>query len=183
VIHPSDKNTNDGLLQKNFDKKWEDCDIDSCVNCCLIIGQPGPTDHGHNEILLCGRIYREDFVIPLLTDLRNQDLVNNAFLSSCYSTISKGATEEQLAFFAANQGCFPNVAGAVFHLSVGSGKWRSNYISPYRDSGKNMVVTWPYSTPQIGGVFDWEEPHSVCFPHFLNECRWSDLPLLESLCL
>jgi hypothetical protein len=32
-----------------------------------------------------------------------------------------------------------------------------------------MGVTWPYSTPQIGGVFDWEEvSHSVCFPHFLN---------------
>jgi hypothetical protein len=93
---------------KIFDKKWEDCDIDSCVDICLISGQPGPTDPGRNEILLCGRIYREDFVILLLTDLRNQDLVNNAFLLS-------------------------------------------------------------YSTPQIGGVFDWEVlSHSVWLPHFFE---------------
>jgi hypothetical protein len=77
--------------------------------------------------------------IPLLTDSRYQDVINNKFLSSCYNTISKsgftthriggsagdnGATEEQLAFFEANQGCFPNVAGAVLHLPVGGGKWR-----------------------------------------------------------
>jgi hypothetical protein len=95
---------------KIMDKKWEDADIDSCVDVCLITGQPGPTDSGRNEILLCGRIYREDFSIPLLTDSRDQDLINNSFLSSCYNTISKsgfathrvggssgdnGATEEQ----------------------------------------------------------------------------------------
>jgi hypothetical protein len=33
-----------------------------------------------------------------------------------------GTTEEQLAFFEANRGCFPNVAGAVLHLPVGGGK-------------------------------------------------------------
>ena len=120
-----------------MDKKWEDADIDSCVDVCLITGQPGPTDSGRNEILLCGRIYREDFSIPRLTDSRDQDVINNKFLSSCYNTISKsgftthrvggsagdnGATEEQLAFFEANRGCFPNVAGAVLHLPVGGGK-------------------------------------------------------------
>jgi hypothetical protein len=125
-------------------------------------------------------MYREDFSIPLLTDSRDQDLINNTFLLSCYNTISKsgfatyrvggsagdnGATEEQLAFFEANQGWFPNVAGAVVHLPVGGGKWRSYYISPYRES-KNMVVTWPYSTPQIGGVFEWDESHSIFFSLF-----------------
>jgi hypothetical protein len=168
---------------KIMDKKWEDADIDSCVDVCLITGQPGPTDSGRNEILLCGRIYREDFCIPRLTDSRDQDVINNNFLSSCYNTISKsgfathrvggsagdnGATEEQLAFFEANRGCYPNVVGAVLHLPVGGGKWRSYYISPYRASRKNMVVTWPYSTPQIGGVFEWDESHSVCFPLFFE---------------
>jgi hypothetical protein len=31
-----------------------------------------------------------------------------------------------------------------------------------------MVVIWPYSTPQIGGVFDWDESHSVFFPLFFE---------------
>jgi hypothetical protein len=31
-----------------------------------------------------------------------------------------------------------------------------------------MVFTWPYSTPQIGGVFKWDESHSVCFPLFFE---------------
>jgi hypothetical protein len=134
---------------KIMDKKWEDKDIDICVDICLITGQPGPTDSGLNKILLCGRIYREDFSIPLLTDSRDQDLINNMFLLSCYNTISKsgfvthrvggsagdnGATEEQQ-----NQGCFPNVAGAVLHLPVGGGKWRPYYISPYRESQKTWL--------------------------------------------
>jgi hypothetical protein len=134
-----------------MDKKWEDGDIDSCVDVCLITGQPGPNNSGCNEILLCGRIYRTDFSIPLLADSTSQDLINNAFLLSCYNTISKtgfvthrvggsagdnGATEELFSFFDANKGCFPNVAGAVLHLSVGGGKWRSYYISPYRESKK-----------------------------------------------
>jgi hypothetical protein len=73
-----------------MDKKWEDADIDSCVDVCLITGQPGRTDSGRNEILLCGRLYREDFSIPVLTDSRDQqDLINNTFLLSCYNTISK----------------------------------------------------------------------------------------------
>jgi hypothetical protein len=60
---------------KIFDKKWEDGDIDSCVDVCLITGQPAPTDPGRNKILLCGKIYRDDFSIPLLTDMRNQELM------------------------------------------------------------------------------------------------------------
>jgi hypothetical protein len=57
------------------------------------------------------------------------------------------------------------VAGAVVHLPVEGGKWRSYYISLNREFRKNMVVTWPYR------VFEWDESHSICFPLFLSACR------------
>jgi hypothetical protein len=32
-----------------------------------------------------------------------------------------------------------------------------------------MVATsWPYSPPQIGGVFEWDGSYSVCFPLFFE---------------
>jgi hypothetical protein len=48
------------------------------------------------------------------------------------------------------------------------GRWRSYYISPYEKKKNKMVKTWPYSTPQIGGVFEWNANHSSIYPHFFE---------------
>jgi hypothetical protein len=166
-----------------FDEEWENEDIKNGIDVCLITGQPGPLDLGRNEILLSGRIYKQEFSIPLSQNVGKQALINDAFLSSCYEALSKtgyvthrvggssgdyGATAEQLLYFKEHRGCFPNVAGAVLHLSMGSGKWRSYYISPYAKRKNKMVKTWQYSTPQIGGVFQWNAKQSSSFPHFFD---------------
>jgi hypothetical protein len=166
-----------------FDQDWEDEDIKNGIDVCLITGQPGPLDSGRNEILLSGRIYKEDYSIPLSKNWSEQEMTNDAFLQSCYEALSKtgyvthrvggsagdyGATAEQLLYFKEHRGCFPNVAGAVLHLSMGSGKWRSYYISPYAKRKNKMVKTWQYSTPQIGGVFQWDAKLCSNFPHFFD---------------
>jgi hypothetical protein len=166
-----------------FDREWEDNDIKNGIDVCLITGQPGPNDLGRNEILLSGRIYKEEFLIPHFKSGSEQASIDDAFLNSCYEALSKngyvthrvggsagdsGATAEQLLYFKEHRGCFPNVAGAVLHLSMESGRWRSYYISPYERNEKKMVKTWPYSTPQIGGVFEWNANLSSRFPYFFD---------------
>jgi hypothetical protein len=47
-----------------FDKVWENNDINNDVDVCLITGEPGSKDKGHNEILLSGQIYTSGFEIP-----------------------------------------------------------------------------------------------------------------------
>jgi hypothetical protein len=146
------------LCIRIFDHDWEDKDIKNGINICLITGQPGPNDLGRNEILLSGRIYKEDYSIPLLKNWGEQELINDAFLCSYYKALSKtgfvthrvggsagdsGPTAEQLLYFKEHRGCFPNVAGAVFHLSMECGRWRSYYISPYEKKKNKMVKTWP----------------------------------------
>jgi hypothetical protein len=169
---------------KIFDEKWEDADIKNGVDVCLITGQPGPDDKGRNEILLSARIYREDFSIPFPTDSQEKENCSTSFLKSCYESIKngcgfvtyrvggsagdEGATEEQLTFLKAkfNPGCFPVVAGAVLHFYVGGGKWRAYYITPYKK--KKSVKIWHYSTPQVGGQFDYDKEHSDRFPSFFD---------------
>jgi hypothetical protein len=136
---------------KIFDREWEDNDIKNGIDVCLITGQPGPHDLGRNEILLSGRIYKEEFSIPLSKSCSEQAQIHDAFLNLCYEALSKngyvthrvggsagdsGPTAEQLLYFKEHRGCFPTVAGAVLHLSMESGRWRSYYISPYERKEK-----------------------------------------------
>jgi hypothetical protein len=65
-----------------MDKKWEDADIDSCVDVCLITGQPGPTDSGRNEIILCGRI--EDSCYRFFPKIHSKNTFSRTFFLTVF---------------------------------------------------------------------------------------------------
>jgi hypothetical protein len=162
-----------------FDKKWEDNDINSDVDVCLITGQPGPNDNGRNEILLSGRIYKSGFQIPICSDQ-----MKNQFLQSCLSRISKmgyethrlggsagnaGATVDQLQYFQKHRGSCPNVNGAVVHIPKDDGTWRAYYISPYKKKEKDMAKVFPYSSPKPGGQVEWTKELDDIYPTFFDQ--------------
>lgn len=75
---------------KLMDTKWEDEDIQNGVFACLITGKPGPKDKATNEILLCCRIYDNDYMIPKIDDSQL-----DVFIQSCFSYVGKSGFENR----------------------------------------------------------------------------------------
>jgi hypothetical protein len=164
-----------------FDKKWEDNDINSDVDVCLITGQPGPNDNGRNEILLSGRIYKSGFQIPICSDQ-----IKNQFLQSCLSRISKmgyethhlggsagneGATVDQLQYFEKHRGSCPNVNGAVVHIPKDDGTWQAYYISPYKKRKKKWPLRFHTVLPNQADRLNGEKTLMIYTQHFLIKCQ------------
>jgi hypothetical protein len=141
-----------------FDKVWENNDINNDVDVCLITGEPGPKDKGHNEILLSGQIYTSGFEIPFA-----EGIVKNDFLKSCFSSMKKKDTK-------------PIDSEVVqepmeHHLSKDNGTWRVYYITPYSRSKEKMVTVYLYSTLKPGGQINWEKELDHIYPFFYNMSR------------
>jgi hypothetical protein len=87
---------------------------------------------------------------------------------------ANGASLDQLKYFQAHRGSFPNIAGAVVHLSKDNGTWHAYYITPYSRSKEKMVAVYPYSTPKPGGQINWEKELDHIYPFFLTTCQRFD---------
>jgi hypothetical protein len=84
------------------------------------------------------------------------------------SSGADGASLDQLKYFQEHRGSFPNIAGAVVHLSKENGTWRAFYITPYSRSKIKMVAVYSYSTPKPGGQINWEKEIDCIFPLFFD---------------